>query len=90
MITALSQLLYEVRLKRCKLSTLKTRGIREDQVEVFKIMHGFEDINKYNFRKMGSNVSREHNFIINKAQYQLDITNYSKLPTDCVNVTISS
>ena len=46
MITALSQLSYEDRLKQCKLTTLEARRIMGDQIEVFKIMHVFENMDK--------------------------------------------
>ena len=44
MITALRQMSYEDRLMLCKLIKLETRRIRGDQIEVFKIMHGFEGL----------------------------------------------
>ena len=34
------------RLQQCRLTTLETRRIRGDQIEVFKIMHGYEGLNK--------------------------------------------
>ena len=37
------QLRYEERLKECGLTTLETRRIRGDQIEVFKILNGFEN-----------------------------------------------
>ena len=38
MIIALGQLSYEDRLKQCKLTTLETRRIKGDQIEVFKFI----------------------------------------------------
>ena len=35
---------YEERLKECGLTTLETRRLREDQIEVFKICNGYENI----------------------------------------------
>ena len=37
---------YEERFQQCRLTTLETRRIRGDQIEVFKIMHGYEGLNK--------------------------------------------
>ena len=44
MIPELRDLSYEERLKECGLTTLETRGLRGDQIEVFKILNGYENI----------------------------------------------
>ena len=36
---------YEMRLKECGLTTLETRRLR-DQIEVFKILNGYENIDR--------------------------------------------
>ena len=43
---------YEMRLKECGLTTLETRRLR-DQIEVFKILNGYENIerNSFHFHK---------------------------------------
>ena len=33
-------------LKECGLTTLETRRLRGDQIEVFKILNGYENINR--------------------------------------------
>ena len=35
---------YEMRLKECGLTPLETRRLRGDQIEVFKILSGYEHI----------------------------------------------
>ena len=35
---------YEERLKECVLTTLETRSLRGVQIEVFKILNGYENI----------------------------------------------
>ena len=35
---------YEERLKECGLTTLETRRLRGDQLEVFDILNGYENI----------------------------------------------
>ena len=37
---------YEERLKECGLKNLETRRLREDQIEVFKILIGYENIER--------------------------------------------
>ena len=44
LIPGLRDLRYEERLKECGLTTLETRRLREDQIEVFKILNGYENI----------------------------------------------
>ena len=42
MIPKLRNISYEMRLKECGLTTLETRRLRGDQIEVFKILNGYE------------------------------------------------
>ena len=43
---------YEERLKECGLTTLETRILRGDQIEVFKILNGHENIDPTGFSKL--------------------------------------
>ena len=43
-IPELRYLSYEERLKECGLTTLETRRLIGDQIEVFKILNGYENI----------------------------------------------
>ena len=51
MIPELRDLNYESRLLECGLTT-ETRRLRGDQIEVFKIVNGYEDINRDMFFKL--------------------------------------
>ena len=42
MIQKLRNISYEIRLKECGLITLETKRLREDQIEVFKILNGYD------------------------------------------------
>ena len=42
LIRGLRDLTYQERLKECGLTTLETRRLRGDQIEVFKILKGYE------------------------------------------------
>ena len=37
---------HEMHLKECGLTTLETRRLRGDQIEVFKIFNGYENIDR--------------------------------------------
>ena len=52
MITELSYLSYESRLFQCGLTTLDTMRLRGDQIEVFKIVNGYEDVDRNMFFKL--------------------------------------
>ena len=52
LIPGLRYLRYEERLKECGLTTLDTRRLRGDQIEVFKILNGYENIDSNIFLKL--------------------------------------
>ena len=98
LIPGLRDLRYEERLKECGLTTLETRRLRGDQIEVFKILNGYENID-YNifFEIKESKITRGHNYTLVKKQSRLDVRKYSfsqrtinvwnKLSTDCVHAS---
>jgi len=45
MILKLKNIGYEMRIKACGLTTLENRRLR-DQIEVFKILNGYENIDR--------------------------------------------
>ena len=47
MIPELRDFIYEERLKECSLTTLETRHLRGDQIEVFKTLNGYEYIDTF-------------------------------------------
>ena len=51
-IQELRDLSYESRLLQCGLKTLEIKRIRGDQIEVFKIVNGYEDIDRNMFFKL--------------------------------------
>ena len=98
LISEISQLSYEERLQQCRLTTLETRRIRGDQIKVFKIMHGYEGLNKdMFFRIKNDSITRGHSLALVKSHSRLDIRKYTfsqrvvndwnKLPEECINAT---
>ena len=47
MIPELRDLSYEERLRECGLKTLETRRLRRDQITNFKILNGYENIDRH-------------------------------------------
>ena len=95
MIPELRDLSYEERLKECGLTTLETRWLRGDQIEIFKILNGHEDIDRNIFFSLKKdNRTRGHEVTLVNNQCILDFRKYSfsqrtvnewnKLSTDCV------
>ena len=83
LISEISQLSYEELLQQCRLTTLETRRIRGDQIEVFKIMHGYEGLNKDTFfRIKNDSITRGHGLALVKSHSRLEAT-----PEECINAT---
>ena len=98
LIPGLRDLRYEERLKECGLTTLETRRLRGDQIEVFKILNGYENIDSNIFFEIKeSKITRGHNYTLVKKQSRLDVRKYSfsqriinvwnKLSIDCVHAS---
>ena len=52
MIPELRDFSYESRLLQWDLTTIETRRLRGNQIEMFKIVNGYEDIDKNMFSKL--------------------------------------
>ena len=100
MIPELRDLSYEERLKlkECGLTTLETRRLRGDHIEVFKILNGYENIDRNMFFSLKKDSrTRGHEVKLVNDQCRLDIrkhsishrtiTKWNKLSTDCVNAS---
>ena len=68
---------YEDRLQIRNLPTLETRRIRGDQIEVFKIMHGYEGLYKNMFFRLETGNVRGHNCALATEHCKLDIRKYA-------------
>ena len=96
MIPELRDPSYEERLKECGLTTIETRRLRGDQIEVFKILNGYENIDRNMFFSLKKDSrTRVYKVKLVKDQCRLDIRKYpfsqrtinewNKLSTYCVN-----
>ena len=56
LVPRLRDLPYETRKKELGLTSLEDRRIRGDLIEVFKLMHGFENVDRKQFFKLSSEV----------------------------------
>ena len=95
LIPGLRDLSYE---ERRGLATLETRRLRGDQLELFKILRGYENIDSNIFLEIKeSKISRGHNFTLVIKQSRLDVRKFSfsqrsinvwnKLSTECVHAS---
>ena len=96
MIKKIRNISYEMRLKECGLTTLETRRPRGDQIEVFKILNGYENINRnICFSVKEERRTRGHGITLAKKHCRLDIRNFSqrtvnkwnRLSADCVGAS---
>ena len=58
----------------------RTRRLRGDQIEVFKILNGYENIDSNFFQNniiKQSKITRGHNFTLVKKQSRLDVRKFS-------------
>ena len=77
MIPKLRNISYEMRLKECGLTTLETRRLR-DQIEVFTILNGYENIDRNIFFSVNEDRrTRGHGVTLAKKQCRLDIRTFS-------------
>ena len=98
MIQKLRNISYEMRLKECGLTTLETRRLRGDQIEVFKILNGYENLDRNIFFSVKEERrTRGHGITLAKKQRRLDIRKFSfsqrtvnewnRLSADCVGAS---
>jgi len=68
---------YEERLKILDLTTLETRILRGDLIEVFKILKGYKNIDQEVFFDMSQSNLRGHSLKLNKKRVRLDVAKCS-------------
>jgi len=69
---------YEERLKKCGLTTLETRRMRADMIEVFKIIKGMEGLRVSDFFDMDTlGITRGHKYKLHKRRFRSNVGKYS-------------
>ena len=77
MMPKLRNISYEMRLKECGLTTLETRRLRGDQIEVLRILNGYENIDRIFFSVMEERRTRGHGVTLAKKHCRLDIRKFT-------------
>ena len=77
MIQQLRNISYEMHLKECDLTTIETRRLRGDQIELLKILYGYENIDRNYFLSMEGRRTRWHGVTLAKKQSIQDIRIFS-------------
>jgi len=73
LMTSDKSLSYTDRLQKFGLTTLETRRLRGDLIEVFKMFKGFDNITLNDFFELSSTTLRGHTLKIYKPQVHLDV-----------------
>jgi len=76
LMTSDKSLSYTDRLQKFGLTTLETRRLRGDLIEVFKMFKGFDNIKLNDFFKLSSTTLRGHSLKIYKPQVHLDVRKF--------------
>jgi hypothetical protein len=78
MIEGFKGLEYGVRLKKVGLTTLETRRVRADLLEVFKIVKGFEGLREESFfERRGDSGCRGHKYTLSKKRFRTNLGKFS-------------
>jgi len=77
LISGLSEMGYEERLKILGLTTLETWRLRGDLIEVFKILKAYENIDQEVFFDMSQSSLRGHSLKLKKKRVRLDVAKFS-------------
>ena len=98
MILKLRNISYDMCLKECGLTTLETKRLIGDKIEVFKILNGYENIDRNIFFTIKEERrTRGHGVTLAKKQCRLDsrqisfsqrtVNEWNRLSADCVGAS---
>ncbi len=72
LIPSIRHMGYQRRLKALGLFTLETRRLRGQLIEVFKILHGFENIDYQHLFSLNTNMTRNHGWKLDLKRFNHD------------------
>ena len=85
LLPELKDLTYSERLEGLNLPTLHYRRKRYDLIQLYKIVHGFEDIEPGKFVEFNDNCTRGHLFKIQKQSCRKKLR-INAFPVRCINM----
>ena len=77
MIPTLKGLSYHQRLSALNLTTLETRRLRGDLIEVFKILKGFDRVNYSRMFSFAANNLRGHSLKLYKSRFNTNVGKFT-------------
>ena len=77
LIDGFKDLSYEERLRAVHLTSLETRRMRGDLIEVYKIMHGLTNLSPEDFFSFSTSGLRGHGYKLFKPRVRTDIGKFS-------------
>jgi hypothetical protein len=77
MVDSLKSCSYDERLRKLNLTSLETRRLRGDLIEVFKMFKGFDDVNVHDYFTMGNSSLRGHSLKLFKSRFVSDCDKFS-------------
>ena len=90
MIPKLRNISYEMHLKERGLTKLETRRLRGDQIEVFKILNGYESIDRNIFSRLRKREGLEAILFNISPLYGDDIKSYASITIIMIHLHIAN
>ena len=73
MVYGFNDLIYEQRLRRLDITTLETRRLRDDLIEVFKTIKGFDKVDNLKFFHLFTSGLRDHILKLFKPSFKRNV-----------------
>ena len=85
LVPELKDLPYEERYRRFKVTSLEKRRIRGDLIETFKLIHGYENVNREIFFELADSNTRSNTFKLKKRECIRTVTRANSFGVRVVN-----
>ena len=77
MVYGFNDLNYEQRLRRLNITTLETRRLRDDLIDVFEIVKGFDNVDYLDFFHLSTTGLRGQNFKLFNKSFKRNVGKYT-------------